>query len=310
MSERDRLIESVVASGGLRHEIEDPHAAHLAVVGHRAVAARTVDGLTVDAVESDDDITVRVRLAPGVKLDHPVCLCFGLLGAEGRQHVTMDVGLGKGSEAHVKAHCVFPGAERVTHAMDATVRLDEGARMRYDEVHLHGPGGVDVEARAKITLGTGARYITDFSLLEGRVGHLVIDFDVDAGERAIAEMSARVYAHGDDRVEIRERVALAGPGARSLIRSRIALDGDAEAVVTGITEGNAPGARGHVDCTEIVRERAVARAVPLVSVSHPGAKVTHEAAIGSVDQAQLDTLMSRGLSPERAVDVIVKGILG
>jgi hypothetical protein len=59
-----------------------------------------------------------------------------------------------------------------------------------------------------------------------------------------------------------------------------------------------------------VRERAVARAVPLVSVSHPGAKVTHEAAIGSVDQAELDTLMSRGLSDERAVEVIVKGILG
>jgi hypothetical protein len=97
---------------------------------------------------------------------------------------------------------------------------------------------------------------------------------------------------------------------RGLIKSRIALDGDATAEVTGITEGHAAGARGHVDCMELVRERAVGRAIPIVQVTHPLAKVTHEAAIGSVDQQQMETLMAHGLSPEEAVDVIIKGILG
>ncbi len=44
-------------------------------------------------------------------------------------------------------------------------------------------------------------------------------------------------------------------------------------------------------------------------VTHPLAKVTHEAAIGSVDKKQLETLMAHGLSPEEAVDLIVRGIL-
>jgi Fe-S cluster assembly scaffold protein SufB len=44
-------------------------------------------------------------------------------------------------------------------------------------------------------------------------------------------------------------------------------------------------------------------------VNDPGAKVTHEAAIGSVDKRQMETLMAHGLTPEEAVDVIVKGIL-
>jgi len=47
----------------------------------------------------------------------------------------------------------------------------------------------------------------------------------------------------------------------------------------------------------------------MVKVSHPQAKVTHEAAIGSVDHQQLETLMARGLSPDAAVDLIVSGIL-
>ncbi len=46
-----------------------------------------------------------------------------------------------------------------------------------------------------------------------------------------------------------------------------------------------------------------------MSVTNPLAKVTHEAAIGSVDKRQMETLMAHGLTPEEAVDVIVKGIL-
>lgn len=33
------------------------------------------------------------------------------------------------------------------------------------------------------------------------------------------------------------------------------------------------------------------------------------AAVGTVDQTQLETLMARGLAPEEAIDVIVTGIL-
>jgi len=74
--------------------------------------------------------------------------------------------------------------------------------------------------------------------------------------------------------------------------------------------GNAPFTRGHVDCVEIVQgERAKAKALPLLQVSDPTAKLTHEAAIGSVDKRQVQTLMARGLSEEEAVDVIVEGLL-
>jgi len=44
-------------------------------------------------------------------------------------------------------------------------------------------------------------------------------------------------------------------------------------------------------------------------VKHPKAHVTHEAAIGSVDSKQLQTLMARGLSEDEATDLIIKGLL-
>jgi hypothetical protein len=64
-----------------------------------------------------------------------------------------------------------------------------------------------------------------------------------------------------------------------------------------------------VDCTEIIRDRGMVSASPVVKVTHPEAKVTHEAAIGSVDRQQMETLMARGLAPEEAVYRIVGGLL-
>jgi Fe-S cluster assembly scaffold protein SufB len=90
----------------------------------------------------------------------------------------------------------------------------------------------------------------------------------------------------------------------------VAVEDTARAHIVGATYGNAEGARGHVDCLEIVRGNARASAVPEVEVSHPQAKVTHEAAIGAVDQRQLEALMARGLDPEAAVDRIILGLLG
>ena len=84
----------------------------------------------------------------------------------------------------------------------------------------------------------------------------------------------------------------------------------ARAEVIGETHGNAPYARGHVDCIELVNgTEAVARAIPIVSVTNDKAKVTHEAAIGSIDRRQVETLMARGLEENEAVDVIVRGLL-
>jgi Fe-S cluster assembly scaffold protein SufB len=64
-----------------------------------------------------------------------------------------------------------------------------------------------------------------------------------------------------------------------------------------------------MDCTEIVRDQAIAKNMPLVIVRDDRAQVTHEAAIGTVNPKELETLMARGLSEEEAVDLIIRGML-
>lgn len=310
MKALDQLMQAFGAAGGDRAVLADSATAHLVADGQRILSARQVEGVEVEALETASGISAKVRVRQGVRLNNPVHLCFGVLHKKGSQHISMDVRLEKNSAASFIAHCIFPDAEQVIHAMDAVVVIEEGAEMRYAETHFHGMhGGVEAIPRAMVRVGKNGRYFGDFNLITGRVGKLEIDYTVEAGENAITELTTRVFGHGRDVIRITEKVVLAGEQAKGLIKTRVALEDEASAEITGITEGNAAGARGHVDCMEIVKDQAVASAIPVVRVTNPLAKVTHEAAIGSVDKRQLETLMVHGLSPAEAVDVIVRGIL-
>ncbi len=310
MSELEELMQAFGEAGGDKGALADAGTAHLAASGHSILSTRAVEGIEVEAKETRRGVSARVTVREGVKLRNPVHLCFGVLHKKGTQEILMDVRLEKNSSASFVAHCIFPRAEKVRHIMDAAVDIGEGAEMRYSETHFHGLyGGIEVLPKLTVRVGRNGRYYTDFTLVNGRVGKLGIDYSVSAGEGAVAELTARVFGHANDDVKIREKVALTGENARGLIKARVAVEDEATAEITGITEGNAAGARGHVDCMEIVKDRAVAKAYPYVQVNNPLAKVTHEAAIGSVDRRQMETLMAHGLSPEEAVDVIVKGIL-
>jgi Fe-S cluster assembly scaffold protein SufB len=150
---------------------------------------------------------------------------------------------------------------------------------------------------------------TEFELLRGRVGTIDIDYETTCHENSVMEMTARINGTEADVIKIREVGHLVGEGARGALTSKIAVRDRARAEVYNRLTASAPYARGHVDCKEIVQDEAVAHAIPIVEVNHPKAHVTHEAAIGSVDTKQLETLMARGLDEDAASELIIQGLL-
>jgi len=247
----------------------------------------------------------------GAKIKYPVHLCFGVLPKEGLQEIILRVEAQADSEVTVVAHCIFPNAVDVVHKMDADIKIGDNARFCYQETHYHGElGGVKVIPKARIRVGKKGVWQSAFTLIEGCVGMLDYDFELFGDEKSVSELLVKAFGKKEDEIDVVEKIHLDGKEARGLAKSRLVLNDNAKAMVRGETYGNAPFTRGHVDCLEIVNgEGVIARAIPLVYVSDRQAKVTHEAAIGSIDNKQLQTLMARGLSEEKAIDVIVKGIL-
>jgi Fe-S cluster assembly scaffold protein SufB len=303
-------LSFIKESANIHNSIKDPEVAHLVIGLNEVLSSHLVEGLEVVPEPFDDGVKITVRVSKGVKIAKPVHMCFGMVQEQGIQKIDLDLEVDDEASIKVVAHCVFPNADDVQHLMDARLRIGRGAHYEYAEKHIHSPsGGVNVVPKAVIELAEHARYKTDFELIEGRVGRIAMDYEATCGSHSVLEMNARISAKADDVVEIREIGHLVGDHARGVLTSRVAVRDTATADVYNKITASAAGAHGHVDCKEIIQGDGKVSATPIVSVSHPKAHVTHEAALGSVDQKQLQTLMARGLDEDQASDLIIQGML-
>ncbi|MDZ7373309.1 MAG: SufD family Fe-S cluster assembly protein [candidate division KSB1 bacterium] len=309
--EFELLVRAYEQSGGKPDVLRNSNFASLAVHGNHVLGSKTVPGLHVETEEMPTGVRVRVVVEPEARIPQPVHLCFGLIPQEGIQEIVSLFEIGDGAEVSFVAHCTFPNALRVRHVMDARIIVGRGAKMVYRETHYHGEqGGSEVLPKTRATVSAGGVLQSEFKLVKGTVGKLDLDFEAEVADKGICEVAAKVYGKRQDKIVVRESLLLRGAGAKGLAKSRIAVTDQAHSEVLGEIVGEGPFSRGHVDCVEVIRgSEAMASAVPRLLVRHDTAKLTHEAAIGSVDKKQLETLMARGLTEEEATDVIVGGML-
>ncbi|TET55503.1 MAG: SufBD protein [Anaerolineales bacterium] len=306
----EAILDAYEQAGGKPDLLKMDSIGSAVVSGNEVLAVNQTEGVTIEAEQLEHGVRVRIVVAPGTKTDYPVHLCFGVIPSEGLQEIIPEFDIGEGADVGFVAHCTFPNAVDLRHVMDAQIRVGPGATMRYSEGHYHGEhGGIEVLPTTRAVVDEGGRLEIDFNLVHGRVGRLAIDFEVDVAAGGVAELVAKVYGWADDEISVREIVRLNGQGARGLTKTRVAVRDRATSAVYTTAEGNAPGAVGHMDCTEIVRGHAEATNVPIVVVRDDGARVTHEAAIGSVNKRELETLLARGLDEDQAVDIIIRGML-
>ncbi len=304
------MLKAYSEAGGKPEIFQDSSIAHIIVHKNKILGKHLIKGLKVTPVETDKGVKIELVVEEGNTIAFPVHLCFGILPEEGRQEIEMNVKVEDGSQIKVLAHCVFPNAIKIVHSMNAEIEIGENSYYEYNEVHYHGlKGGIEVIPKAKVKIGKRSRFITNFSLLKGRVGLFDMDYEAFADDSSFAEMTAKIYGFGNDRIRLREVGRLMGRNSRALIKSRIAVKEDAISEVISEITAEGEDSWGHVDCVEIVQGNAKAKAIPIVNVFNESAKVTHEASIGRVDKKQVETLMARGLKEEKAIDMVVSGML-
>jgi Fe-S cluster assembly scaffold protein SufB len=309
--EYPEIIDAYEKAGVNKEAFTSEEVASLVVHESRVLSANQVEGIRLKSEQKKQGVAIELTVEEGRKIKYPVYLCFGILPKEGLQDIDLKMDIQDNTEVSIIAHCIFPNAVNIIHKMDADIKIGNNAKFYYSEIHYHGDyGGIKVIPKAKIEVGEKGEFQNTFSLIEGRVGKLDIDYEITCAAKSVVEIVAKVYGKEDDVIKMFDRVNLNGEGARSLIKTRVVPTDRSWSEVTGETYANAAYTRGHMDCMEVViGKQAIAKSIPILVATNDKAKVTHEAAIGSIDKKQMQTLMSRGLDEDEAVDVIVKGIL-
>ena len=285
--------------------------AYIVLHANDILASHTIPGIDIVSSEIPEGISATITVRENQHIEKPVRLCFGHLGTQGVQRINTTIHVEKGGKATFLSYCIFPNAVEFLHAMEGSITVEEEGDFTYNEIHVHGPEGhIDVRPKTTVLLKDRALYRGDFTLVEGRVGNLDIHMEVSAqGEKSRVELTSKVYGKYDDSCKVRDMISLTGKDSSALIKARVVLKDKSHGIFVGLIDGAAPGARGHVDCAEVVQGEAQAEASPVVRASHPEAEVTHEAAIGRIANDKIEGLMAKGLSEDQAVDIIVSGLL-
>jgi len=290
-----------------------PSQGHFCFIQPKKIMLPPVEkGLKTNLKKTTSGYQFSLIVSKNTQLIKPIFLCLGIFKTKGQLKFFPEIILEKNSQAKILAYCLFPQAQKITHQMKAKIKLEKGAKLIFQEKHFHGQKkGAQVQADLEMTLAKESCCQAEFILSQGRVGLLQIKLNASLAEKSLFEGETKIIGQAkNDQIRILEKTSLLGAYARSLLKMRAVAKNGAQIILQGETYASAKGARGHIDCQEIISgEKSLARALPFVEVTHPQARVTHEASIGRIDQKQLETLLTKGLSEKKAIDFIIKGFL-
>jgi Fe-S cluster assembly scaffold protein SufB len=128
------------------------------------------------------------------------------------------------------------------------------------------------------------------------------------GPGAVARFNSILVAAEGSHLDVGSRVVLNAPETRAEIISR-GISSGGTIIARGDLVGNCPGVKAHLECKGLILNNGLMQAIPELSGTVPGVEMSHEAAVGKIDQREIEYLMARGLDEDAAISTIVKGFL-
>jgi len=249
---------------------------------------------------------VFVYVPRGVKIETPIYACF-LLGEKGfHQRIINVIKVEDGAEITLAKGCAALVPEGAHKAM-SLIEVGDNARFTSIMIHNWRPG-IDVSSATYATIGKNSLY-RSYYVKTTPVKSIGSYEEVEAGENTRVEVHKASTAPRNTRVVSTAVVNLKGRGSSGLIVTRGVVEDGGFMVNELKMNAGANSVKGHMECMGLVLGEGVMRTLPVLETSVEDALLTHEASIGRIGGDQLFYLMTRGLSEEEAVRLIVGGFL-
>jgi len=201
-------------------------------------------------------------------------------------------------------------SEDSLHAAVVEVVVKKNARVRYTTIQ-NWSGDVYnlVTKRARVDAGGVMEWV------DGNIGSkatMKYPSCYLVGEGACGEMLSIAYANADKHQDTGAKMIHLAPNTSSKIISKsISLNGGRTSYrgLVQITE-SAKNAKSKVECDALILDdKSASDTFPVMRINESSATVEHEATVSKVGQERLFYLMSRGLTEDEAMSLIVNGFI-
>ncbi|MBU0548885.1 MAG: SufD family Fe-S cluster assembly protein [Candidatus Omnitrophica bacterium] len=250
-----------------------------------------------------------IRVLKGNKVGHPIQSCLLLQENATLQNVHNIIIVEEGAEAQIITGCsIAPKVKAGLHIGISEFYLEKNSNLTFTMIH-NWAEEFHVRPRSAAILEDGAVFTSNYILPKAARSIQMFPSALLKGRDSVANFNSLLWGLGDSYIDVGSNIILEGDGSRGQARMRSICYDRAQIYARGILEARHNNTRAHLDCRGILfSEQGRSLAIPeLIANKAPGSTLSHEAAIGPINEEEIHYLMSRGLSREAAIAMIVKG---
>ena len=252
-----------------------------------------------------------IYVPPGVHVDMPLQAYFRINAENAGQFERTLIIADEGSSVHYVEGCSAPVySSDSLHSAVVELIAKPSARIRYTTIQNWSPNVYNL-----VTKRGRAETEATIEWIDGNLGSkLTMKYPavVMTGPKAHGEVLSVAYAGPGQHQDAGAKMTHAAPETTSIIDSKSISKDGGRTTYRGLVkvEEGAHGVKSHVRCDALILdEDSRSDTYPYMEINEKDARIGHEATVSKVGDDQLFYLMSRGLSEQQAVAMIVNGFI-
>jgi Fe-S cluster assembly scaffold protein SufB len=270
--------------------------------------------------EEKDEFTKRVaedfnggyfmRILPNAEVTFPLQSCLMITEDRLEQRIHNIIIAEEGSKAHIISSCVqHQSTNRASHIGISEFYVKKDAELNFTMVHSWSEQTL-VRPRSAATIDTDGTFVSNYICLRPVKDVQMYPAAYCNGDNSKASFNTILYGNKNSLLDIGSKAVLTGNGSRAEMISRAIARQGSKLILRGMIEGNSEECKGHLECKGLlIDDESTIQSIPELVARRKGAEITHEAAVGKISEKEITYLMTRRLSREQAVSLIIRGFM-
>lgn len=252
-----------------------------------------------------------IYVPKGITVDLPLQAYFRMNAESGGQFEHTMIIVDEGADLQYIEGCSAPRySKNSLHAGCVEIFVEKNARMRYFSIENWSKNTYNLNTKRALVEKNGL-----MEWVSGNMGSnttMLYPCSVLRGEGARSENLSIAVASAGQNQDIGAKAIHVAPNTKSIIKSKSISLGGGHAVYRGLVKiaRQAKNCKTLVACDGLLLdEKSSCSTIPAMDVHNNEVEAAHEARIGKIGDEEIFYLMSRGLSEERAIQLMVSGFV-
>jgi Fe-S cluster assembly scaffold protein SufB len=251
-----------------------------------------------------------MRILPNAQVEFPLQSCLMIAEKDLEQRIHNIIIAEEGSNAHIISSCVqHSEVQAASHIGISEFYVKKGAMLNFTMIH-NWSEQTFVRPRSGALVEENGNFVSNYICLRPVRDVQMYPAALCSGDNSAVSFNSILYGNRNSQMDIGSKATLNGENSRAEMISRAIAREGSRIIVRGMIEGNSHDCKGHLECKGLLMDdESTMQSIPELVARREGAEITHEAAVGKISEKEIVYLMTRRLSREQAVSLIVRGFM-